>query len=85
MHETTFEHKYILGDPVRIKKDTTQKEYMIQSVSCCCEMERINKQIIFSKVVIYTIMGLNFEILDDQFLETDLEKRERINNENKNI
>jgi hypothetical protein len=76
MHETTFEHKFILGDPVRIKKDTTQKEYMIQSVSCCFEMERINKQIIWSKVVIYTIMGPNFDILGTPFLETDLEKRE---------
>ena len=85
MHESTFKHKFILADPVKIKNDTTQKEYLIQSVNCCFEMVRINKQIIFSDITFYTLTDTDFNILDTQFLEHQLEKRERIHNENKNI
>jgi len=75
VYETTFKHKFILGDLVRIKNDTSQKEYMIKSVSHCTEMEIINKQTIWSEVVLYTIMDLNFGIVwDDKLFESDLEK-----------
>lgn len=78
MNESTFKHKFILADPIRIINDITQKEYLIQSVNCRFEMIRVNKQIMFNDVTFYTIMDADFNILDTEFLGHQLEKRERV-------
>lgn len=74
MAKTTFEHEFILGDTVRIKKDKTKTEYLIESVTKISAMIRVGRQIIIKEEVFYTIMNSNFEPLGSSFNGHELEK-----------
>lgn len=74
MAKITFEHEFILGDTVRIKKDKAKTEYLIESVNGISAMIRVDRQIIIKEGVFYTIMNSNFESLDNSFYGHELEK-----------